>query len=282
MISKFLTVLMSVFLPLSSWAANNVTLTKDNVIVFNSQFDEQTASKLVQWAKSMDSLTPSTDPLYVILRSPGGEVGAGIEMIQNLNQLNRPVVTITQFAASMGFHTVQGVKGKRYILPNGVLMSHRAKGGFSGEFPGQFDTRYQFALSTIGSLNEKAVARTNGKYTLASYQELIRDEYWCTGSKCVSDGFADEVINATCGESLSGTHNDTMVVSFMGLALKLDIEISNCPLITGVLGLRVNVNDYEMEDAIKYLPTETVLKIEEKVKEVTNNLYTNKLTVIKY
>lgn len=213
-----------------------VTLTKDNTITLNDAFYGDTVAKLTKRAKELDSRTESADPIYLVLNSPGGSIDAGLELIENLNSLRRPVKTISIFSASMGFQTVQGVKGERLVVSDGTLMSHKARGGFYGEFPGQLDSRYAYYLKRITRMDEKAVSRTNGKLTLQSYRNLIENEYWCDGQECVDQGFADRVTNAQCDKSLEGTRKEVWYRDiFMGMVIEIIATMDNCPLNTYAL-----------------------------------------------
>lgn len=236
----------------ASSEALKVKLTKDNVIVMNDIFDDDTVAIATQQAKDMDSRLPAKDPIFLLINSPGGSIDAGIELIQNLNSLNRPVHTITVFSASMGFQTVQGVNGKRLITSNGTLMSHRARGAFGGEFPGQLDSRYLYYLKRVKRLDARAVARTKGKQTLASYTNLIQNEYWCDGRECIEKGFADAVVNPSCDHSLSGTH-ETTVYRFIyeGHIIEFVEAFSNCPIITGPQGLQIYLDGMPLFDTYK-------------------------------
>lgn len=220
-----------------------VTLTKDNMLVINDYFYGQSVSNLSQKARELDSKLPAKDPLYLVINSGGGSIEAGIELIENLNRLNRPVHTITIFSASMGFQTVQGVNGLRLIQGEGTLMSHKARGGFFGEFPGQLDSRYRHYLTRVTNLDKKVVARTKGKHTMKSYANLIENEYWCDARECIGQGLADNVVNASCDNSLNGTHTklyDRFI--YMGHVIEIVDTYADCPIITYELDWNVYID----------------------------------------
>lgn len=223
--------------------SSDVILTKDNSITLNDYFYGESVANLTQQAKDLDAKLPSGEPLYLVLNSGGGSIEAGIEAIQNLNTLNRPVHTITLFAASMGFQTVEGVKGERLITKNGTLMSHKARGRFSGEFPGQLDSRYGHYLKRVLRLDKDVVGRTSGKHTLESYASLIENEYWCDGEDCLAQGFADRVVNPSCDQSLQGTHNRLYDRWFFrGNVIEIVDVMADCPLNTEPLSYNIFIN----------------------------------------
>lgn len=224
-------------------SSKKVVLTKDNTLVMNDYFSGESVANLSQKARELDAKLASSEPLYLVLNSGGGSIDAGIELIENLNNLNRPVQTVTLFAASMGFQTVEGLKGERLITKDGTLMSHKARGGFSGEFPGQLDSRYSYYLKRVLRLDEQVVARTKGKHTAKSYAALIENEYWCDGQDCIKQGFADKIVNPSCDQSLSGTHNKLYDrFMYMGIVIEIVDVMSNCPLITEALSWNVYIN----------------------------------------
>lgn len=220
-----------------------VTLTKDNMLVMNDYYEGEIVANVVAKAKQMDGKLKSNDPLFLVIYSGGGSIDAGIEMIENLNNLNRKVHTITIFSASMAFQTVQGIHGTRLVLRNGTLMSHKAKGGFYGEFPGQLDSRYSYYLARVMRLDKIATARTNGKHTLKSYEALIENEYWCDGQDCINQGFADYLVDASCDASLNGQHNkleDRFL--YMGHTIEIIDVMADCALITSPLTWNVLID----------------------------------------
>src|ERR1043166_5876308 len=87
---------------------NQIVLTKDNTVALSGEISDESAAKVVIKARELDTQLPSGYPIYLVISSPGGSIDAGLEMIDNLKTLKRPVHTVTLFGASMAFQTVQG------------------------------------------------------------------------------------------------------------------------------------------------------------------------------
>lgn len=260
-------------------ATPQVVLTEDNTIWMNDYFESTTVAKTVARAKELDARLLSKEPIYLVVSSGGGSTDAGLELINNLKNLNRPVHTITDFAASMGFQTVQGL-GTRYILSTGTLMSHKARGGFWGEFPGQLDSRYGFWLKRVNEMDKIAVARTKGKHTLKSYKALIENEYWCQGQDCINEGFADKVVNASCDKSLTGTRQANEKFIWGGAAIELVWTFDKCPLNTGELDFEVYVNGkalFKRQTGKEFGFSNTYVDDEKGLREKINSIREEKL-----
>jgi hypothetical protein len=153
--------------------------------------------------------------------------------------LNRPVHTVVLFAASMGFQLTQAL-GDRYILNFGVLMSHKAYGGFEGEFGGglgQLDSRYGMWMRRVGMMDKQTVKRTKGKKTLEKYRSEYENELWLNGDEAVANGYADEVVTAKCDKSLSDT-TDKVIRIF---DLKVNLKMSQCPIITYPVDISISM-----------------------------------------
>lgn len=216
-----------------------IVLTEDNTLVLNQAFTGKSVSGLIGKAKKMDSNLDSGYPIYLFLNTPGGSVQAGLELIEYLEGLNRPVHTVTLFAASMGWQLLQHL-GDRYVLRYGVLMSHKASGGFMGEFGGtssQLDSRYSLWLRRLNIMDRQTVKRTEGKKTLQQYQSEYDNELWLNGAEAVKNGYADEVVSVKCDKGLSGV--ETTVIKFMGLNVELDFD--KCPIRTHPESVRISM-----------------------------------------
>jgi len=242
-IAVFTVLLLGVLLfPLSlskSSNSNQVVLSKSNLVVLSGEVEGELSGRVISEAKTLDRLRLTNGkPIYIFMNTPGGSIQTGLEMIEALKGLNRPVSTITLFSASMGFQIVQNL-GERLILKNGVLMSHRAAGGFEGYFggqrPSQIDNRYNLWLSRLTELDQQVVDRTAGKQTLASYQKAYSDELWLTGAQSIEGGYADRIVTVKCDSSLDGV--TTHSLEFFGLKISYDLD--NCPINTSPMHIKV-------------------------------------------
>ena len=237
-----------VLVPKPSMSKDNgpetVILSKSNTLILNSEVNGDSISTIISSAKDLDASYSRTEfmgkkrHLYLFLNTPGGSIQSGLELIEALKGIGRPVDTITLFAASMGWQIAQNL-GDRLILKNGILMSHHASGEMEGSFggvhPSQMDSRYQLWLDRIRELDEQTVSRTNGKQSYESYTKQYDKEMWLTGTKSVEQGYADRIVLVKCDSTLSGV--TTKHADFMGMDVAYDLD--NCPVNTSPMNIRV-------------------------------------------
>ena len=221
-----------------------VVLSKSNTLVLNSEVNGESTSAIIASAKALDGALSSKEfttkkkHLYLFLNSPGGSIQSGLELIEALQGIGRPVDTVTLFAASMVFQIAQNLND-RLILKNGIMMSHRAAGGVEGSFggtrPSQMDSRYQLWIDRVRELDEQTVARTNGKQSYDSYTKQYANEMWLGGTKSVEQGYADRVVLIRCDSTLSGT--TTKHQNVMGFDVTYDLD--QCPINTNPMNIRI-------------------------------------------
>lgn len=229
-----LTLLLLCSFSISSAEKKKILLTSDDTIFLSTEFTNNTVAEVMKQALDLHQKLPPFKEINFVINSPGGSIVAGLRLITFLNSLDRKVNVICVFCASMAFITMQHVNGNRILTEYGTLMSHKASGGFDGEFPGQLTNRLSYWLDRLEKIDQKVVDRSNGKQTLIGYKELYENEYWCDDSTCVEQGFADEVANITCGSGFTGLSKrniDTFFGSF-------EVYISKCPIIGGIIKMR--------------------------------------------
>jgi ATP-dependent Clp protease protease subunit len=206
-------------------------LNENNTISFNQVFTAgYVATKQIE-AMILCSKNIGKE-INIVLNTPGGSISAGQLYFDTLNALPCTFNTITLFSASMGYQTVQNL-GKRYILPSGTLMSHRASiSGLSGELGGELDSIMELLKNNVKEMELVAAKRVG--ISLEKYRSDISDELWLTGSEAVKKGHADEVILVKCDSSLMSSR----IERYNSLFGPLLVEFSNCPIITAPLGVR--------------------------------------------
>ena len=219
---------------MSVFATKTINLTDDNMLVLNDAVSAESASNLLNKAFKLSLENPHID-LYLVLDSPGGDVVAGMNVIEGLNALPNKVHTITFSAASMAYQMAQNL-GTRYITKYGYLMSHRAKlGGIGGQMPGELDTRLNFYKDLLGTIDVDTAKRIG--ISLPEYTKLIHDEYWVIGDAAVKANHADEVVLVSCSKKLIESRVSKSTNGFLG---SYTVKWSGCPAILYPLGIKAN------------------------------------------
>ena len=252
----------------------HIVLEKKNTVSFRTPFEASFVDDAKAQLIALDQSLPEGEHIFLYLRTPGGEIDKGDSLIDTIAGLSHTVDTITDFAASMGYMTVQSVKGSRYILPSGTLMAHRAYMGVEGQTPGQFDERVKFFEDGFKDL-ETTVASRIGK-DHASYSDMVKNEYWVTGEKAVAAGSADQVATVSCSADLNGTYTQVLSTSFGDI----NIEWANCPLISSPRSIALAGGTSVLNEALATRQTEYINAISQVLnnpRSLTNTTILNKM-----
>lgn len=219
-----------------------ITLTLKNTIVFRGPVTSASVAAFQKAVLEKSNQLSKKDTIYMVIDSPGGSVIDGNYLIDTVKALPQKVKSISIFSASMAFQMVQNFD-ERLITPSGTLMSHRASGGFEGEFggdgKGELITRLNWILKILKAADENAAYRM--KISLNDYQNLIRDEYWATGKDAVDDKSADRMVLLRCDEALLKKVDVVTVQSFFG---KASLEFSGCPIITYPIQVNMQFDEF--------------------------------------
>lgn len=210
---------------------NKVILEESNLVALNVAFTPESVSKLKLQILDKDSKLAEGVPIYLFLNTPGGSVVAGNGLFELIDGLDREVITVTQFAASMGFHTVQAC-GKRYITKTGVLMSHRARGGSSGQIPGELNQRVRFWTHYVNNMAKRSAKRIG--ITPKKYHYKHINEWWLTGNYAVDYNTADKVVSVKCGKTVNGTYTKD-IRTFFGT---YRATFHKCPLVSEPISVK--------------------------------------------
>ena len=109
-------------------------LLKERIIFLNGEVNDDMASLVCAQLLFLESENPKKD-IFMYINSPGGSVTSGMAMYDTMQYISCDVNTVCiGQACSMGsFLLVAGTKGKRFSLPNSMIMIHRPSSGFKGQ-----------------------------------------------------------------------------------------------------------------------------------------------------
>lgn len=165
-------------------------------------------------------------PLYIYVNSGGGSIHAGLRFISYAKTVKN-LHTITEYAASMAAAIVQGIPGKRYMVEHGVMMFHRARGGFEGQFgTGELESRLKLWQSIVESM-ERMQAKRIG-ISLKDYQQRRMNEWWLYSFMAVDANTVDRIVSPVCSVQLSAKRKRIKEVTIFGTYF---YEVSACPLV---------------------------------------------------
>ncbi len=167
-------------------------LLKENIIFLGGPIDDAIANIIIAQLLFLQSEDPKKDiTLYV--NSPGGQVTAGLAIIDTMNNIKNDVSTVcVGLAASMGAVILaSGKKGKRYALPNSEIMIHQPHGGAEGQ-ASDIEISARRILKNRDILN-KMLARTTGQ-TLSKIEKDVDRDFFLDADDAKKYGIIDKVL----------------------------------------------------------------------------------------
>ena len=109
-------------------------LLNDRIIFLGEEINSTTANLVIAQLLHLESQDAEKD-ISLYINSPGGEVYSGLAILDTMNFIKPDVSTIcVGMAASMAAVLLaSGAKGKRFCLPNSMIMIHQPSGGAQGQ-----------------------------------------------------------------------------------------------------------------------------------------------------
>ncbi len=167
-------------------------LLKDRIIFLGSEIDEVVANAVIAQMLFLEGEDPKKD-IMLYINSPGGQVYAGMAMLDVMNYVKPDVSTVVVgMAMSMAAVLLaSGAKGKRFALPNSKIMIHQGSAGFQGS-PSDIDITAREVLATRKKLDE-VLAATTGKPLSQVSKDTDRD-FYMTADEAKKYGVVDQII----------------------------------------------------------------------------------------
>ena len=109
-------------------------LLDDRIVFLGEQVTSDSANLVIAQLLHLESQDPDKD-ISLYINSPGGDVYAGLGILDTMNFIKPDVSTIcVGMAASMAAVLLAaGAKGKRLALPNSMVMIHQPSSGVKGQ-----------------------------------------------------------------------------------------------------------------------------------------------------
>lgn len=204
-------------------SSKNSIVLSDNTIVLRGEVDGSSVSKAISAL-----MTASGDTVNLFLSSPGGSVIDGVQLVQAIRSVNKKVVCVTDFSASMSFVILQACD-ERIVLESSILMQHVPSFGVRFQPQPNAVAFVEFLKQVTNAIDTAQAKRM--ELPLERFKQLVRDDYWLFGREAVKAKAADRVAQAVCTPELVNKEEKQTLSLFNGF-VKVNITWSKCPLIT--------------------------------------------------
>ncbi len=167
-------------------------LLNDRIVFLGEEVTDVSANLVVAQLLHLESQDSEKD-ISLYINSPGGSVTAGLAILDTMNYIKCDVSTICLGeCASMGAVLLSaGAKGKRFALPNSMVLIHQPSGGAQGQQT-EIEIVADFMRKTRDRLN-KILADNTGQPIEVIERDTERDNYM-TAQQAMEYGLVDHVI----------------------------------------------------------------------------------------
>ncbi len=166
----------------------HVTLNPARTVVIDTEIGQNNEPDI----QKILALGETKEPIFVVLKSPGGDVLSGAMILSAIEAAQGPVYTIcdtlcASMAAIIFEHGTQ-----RYMVDRSLVMFHPASGGAQGEVD-KMVSRIGTIQRYIGKM-EAYIANRVG-ISFEKYKELSGKELWLDAEDAVNQKYADAIVS---------------------------------------------------------------------------------------
>ncbi len=169
-------------------------LLNDRIVFLGEEVTRESANLVIAQLLHLEAEDPDKD-IMLYVDSPGGDVYAGLGIIDTMNFIKPDVSTIcVGMAASMGAAILAcGAKGKRLALPNSMVLIHQPSSGVQGQ-----QTDIQIVADETRWIRQRLneiLSEATGQPVERINEDTERDRY-LRASEALEYGLVDKVITS--------------------------------------------------------------------------------------
>lgn len=177
-------------------------LLNDRIVFLGEPITRESANLVIAQLLHLESQDPDKD-ISLYIDSPGGEVYAGLGILDTMNFIKPEVSTIcVGMAASMAAVLLAcGAKGKRLALPNSMVLIHQPSSGVQGQ-----QTDIQIVADETKYIREhlnQILSDATGQPIEKIQADTERDNY-LRAQDALAYGLVDRVIASRNDQALEG------------------------------------------------------------------------------
>ena len=169
-------------------------LLKERIIFLNGPIEDNVAGLVCAQLLYLEAENPTKDISFYI-NSPGGVVTSGMAVYDTMQYIRPHISTLVfgQAASAGSLLLMAGQKGKRFALPNALIMIHQPSGGAQGQAT-DIEIHAREILKTREQLN-KIYAERTGQPIEKIRADMERD-FFMDPEESKAYGLIDQVLTS--------------------------------------------------------------------------------------
>lgn len=167
-------------------------LANSRVLFLDEQVTQGSVSVLIKWLLYLDSKEP-TEPITLMISSPGGDVYAGLALCDVMTSLECPVRTVAVGIVASIATVILACGTKRSAYPHTHILLHQPMSGIGVSQQSDIEITARH-LAKVRSLLEEILSE-HGSRSAAEFHELSERDLWCTAEQALELGLIDEIID---------------------------------------------------------------------------------------
>lgn len=168
-------------------------LFKARTILLTGGIDDKTARRVSERLLALGS--DSTEPILLVVSSPGGHVESGDMIHDMIKFVPAPVKVLgTGWVASIGALIYSAAKKEnRFALPNTRFLLHEPRGGVGGQ-ASDIEIQADEIIKMRERLNKMLAAATG--QTLAKIKKDTDRDFWMSAQEAVKYGLVGKIVSS--------------------------------------------------------------------------------------
>jgi ATP-dependent Clp protease protease subunit len=164
---------------------------EQRIIRLDGEIDAATAAMVNASIRYLEKKDP-TQPIILMINSPGGYVSDGMSIVDTIRNCQCPVHTCVYGLAASMASVILAVGNKRFAAPHAEIMIHQPLGGGEGQ-----QTEVEIAAHDMRNTRE-ALTRIYAEETGLDYKDidqLIERDYTMTAERAKQLGLIDDIMD---------------------------------------------------------------------------------------
>lgn len=161
------------------------------VLLLEGEVNDVTCNGLIKSMLVMEHQS-ATEPITLIINSPGGGVTAGLALIDTLQSLDCPVITVGEGVVASMAAVIMACGDRRQVYRHTQVLIHQLMGGTGMAQQTDIEIAAQRIAALRTELDE--LLAEHGKLSSQEFHELTERDCWCSAKRALELGLMDEVI----------------------------------------------------------------------------------------